>query len=103
MHLHIHLPKSPVNILGNAIENEMNELVDTIAVEELKNKENLYILDVRTIEEYNISHIEGAINIPLDELRENIEKLDKSKEIIVHCHKWVRSYLACRILKTKDL
>ena len=37
--------KSPVNILGNAIENEMNELVDTIAVEELKNKENLYILD----------------------------------------------------------
>ena len=93
--------KSPVNILGNAIENEMNELVDTIAVEELKNKENLYILDVRTIEEYNISHIEGAINIPLDELRENIEKLDKSKEIIVHCHSGLRSYLACRILKQK--
>lgn len=93
--------KSPVNILGNAIENEMNELVDTIAVEELKNKENLYILDVRTIKEYNISHIEGAINIPLDELRENIEKLDKSKEIIVHCHSGLRSYLACRILKQK--
>lgn len=93
--------KSPVNVLGNAIENEMNELVDTIAVEELKNKENLYILDVRTIEEYNISHIEGAINIPLDELRENIEKLDKSKEIIVHCHSGLRSYLACRILKQK--
>lgn len=93
--------KSPVNILGNAIENEMNELVDTIAVEELKNKENLYILDVRTTEEYNISHIEGAINIPLDELRENIEKLDKSKEIIVHCHSGLRSYLACRILKQK--
>ena len=93
--------KSPVNILGNAIENEMNDLVDTISVEELKNKENPYILDVRTVEEYNLSHIDGAINIPLDELRENLEKLDKSKEIIVHCHSGLRSYLACRILKQK--
>lgn len=93
--------KSPVNILGNAIENEMDDLVDTISVEELKNKENPYILDVRTVEEYNLSHIDGAINIPLDELRENLEKLDKSKEIIVHCHSGLRSYLACRILKQK--
>ena len=93
--------KSPVNILGNAIENEMNDLVDTISVEELKNKKNPYILDVRTVEEYNLSHIDGAINIPLDELRENLEKLEKSKEIIVHCHSGLRSYLACRILQQK--
>ena len=93
--------KSPVNILGNAIENEMNDLADTISVEELKNKENPYILDVRTVEEYNLSHIDGVINIPLDELRENLERLDKSKEIIVHCHSGLRSYLACRILKQK--
>ena len=93
--------KSPVNILGNAIENEINDLVDTISVEELKNEEKPYILDVRTIEEYNLSHIDGAINIPLDELRENLKKLDKSKEIVVHCHSGLRSYLACRILKQK--
>ena len=91
--------KSPVNILGNAIENEINDLVDTISVEELRNEEKPYILDVRTIEEYNLSHIDGAINIPLDELRENLKKLDKSKEIVVHCHSGLRSYLACRILK----
>lgn len=93
--------KSPVNILGNAIENEINGLVDTISVEELRNEEKPYILDVRTIEEYNLSHIDGAINIPLDELRENLKKLDKSKEIVVHCHSGLRSYLACRILKQK--
>ena len=91
--------KSPVNILGNAIENEINGLVDTISVEELRNEKKTYILDVRTIEEYNLSHIDGAINIPLDELRENLKKLDKSKEIVVHCHSGLRSYLACRILK----
>lgn len=91
--------KSPVNILGNAIENEINDLVDTISVEELRNEEKPYILDVRTIEEYNLSHIDGAINIPLDELRKDLENLDKSKEIVVHCHSGLRSYLACRILK----
>ena len=93
--------KSPVNILGNAIENEINGLVDTISIKELKNKEKPYILDVRTIEEYNLSHIDGAINIPLDELRKNLKKLDKSKKIVVHCHSGLRSYLACRILKQK--
>lgn len=93
--------KSPVNILGNAIENEINGLVDTISVEELRNEKKTYILDVRTIEEYNLSHIDRAINIPLDELRENLKKLDKSKEIVVHCHSGLRSYLACRILKQK--
>lgn len=93
--------KSPVNILGNAIENEINDLVDTISVEELRNEEKPYILDVRTIEEYNLSHIDGAINIPLDELRKDLENLDKSKEIVVHCHSGLRSYLACRILKQK--
>ena len=91
--------KSPVNILGNAIENEINGLVDTISVEELRNEKKTYILDVRTIEEYNLSHIDGAINIPLDELRKDLENLDKSKEIVVHCHSGLRSYLACRILK----
>ena len=93
--------KSPVNILGNAIQNEINGLVDTISVEELRNEKKTYILDVRTIEEYNLSHIDRAINIPLDELRENLKKLDKSKEIVVHCHSGSRSYLACRILKQK--
>ena len=124
--------KSPVNIIGNSIENEMDGLVDTISVTEfLRNFEqysNKYIiLDVRTETEYDLSHIEGAINIPLDELREHLKELAEkaqikannsnkannssemlesenevanvTKEIIVHCHSGLRSYIACRILK----
>ena len=99
--------KSPVNILGNSIENEILGLVETISVTDFinnfkvySNKEKYLILDVRTKKEYELSHIEGAINIPLDELRENIlNETEKNKEIIVHCHSGLRSYIACRILK----
>ena len=99
--------KSPVNIIGNSIENEMDGLVDTISVteflrnfEQYSNKDKYIILDVRTETEYDLSHIEGAINIPLDELREYLKELSIiTKEIIVHCHSGLRSYIACRILK----
>lgn len=99
--------KSPVNIIGNSIENEMDGLVDTISVteflrnfEQYSNKDKYIILDVRTETEYDLSHIEGAINNPLDELREYLKELSNvTKEIIVHCHSGLRSYIACRILK----
>ena len=95
--------KSPVNILGNSIENEMDGLVSNIYVENLKTKiengENPYILDVRTNDEYDRGHMKNVIHIPLDELRQNLDKLDKSKEIYVHCHTGLRSYIACMILK----
>lgn len=95
--------KSPVNILGNSIENEMDGLVSNIYVEDLKTKiengENPYILDVRTNDEYERGHMKNVIHIPLDELRQNLDKLDKSKEIYVHCHTGLRSYIVCMILK----
>lgn len=65
----------------------------------IKNKEKIIILDVRTVKEYESGHIEGSVLIPIDELRQNIERLDKNSEIIVHCRSSYRSYLAYRILK----
>ena len=95
--------KSPVNILGNAIENEIDGLVSNVYVEDIKDKlnseEKPYILDVRTNEEYERGHIKNVVHIPLDSLRENLGKIDKSKEIYVHCFTGLRSYIACMILK----
>lgn len=90
--------KSPINILGNAIENELDKLVENISVEDLLKKKNPYILDVRTVEEYNLGHMKNAINIPLDKLRENLGKISNEKEINVYCKTGLRSYIACRIL-----
>ena len=43
-------------------------------------------------------HAEGFINIPVDELRERLAELDKSKPVYVMCQSGLRSYLATRIL-----
>ena len=51
------------------------------------------IVDVRSKEEYETGHLEGAINIPYDEIDENIG-LDRDKTIMVYCKSGVRSYEA---------
>lgn len=91
--------KSPINLLGNAIQNELDKMVETITWEEVLKLEEAFILDVRTEEEYKYGHIENAMHIPVDELRENLNKLPTDKKIYVYCHTGLRSYIATRILK----
>jgi NADPH-dependent 2,4-dienoyl-CoA reductase/sulfur reductase-like enzyme/rhodanese-related sulfurtransferase len=90
--------KDPINLIGNAIENVLDGLVKTIYVEDLELNDDIILLDTRTNTEYERGYIEGAIHIPLDELRENLDKLDKSKKIIAYCQSGLRSYIASRIL-----
>ena len=56
------------------------------------------LLDTRTIGEYSRGHIEGFINIPVDELRERVGEPDKNKPIYVICQSGLRRYIATRIL-----
>ncbi|NIR65030.1 MAG: FAD-dependent oxidoreductase [candidate division Zixibacteria bacterium] len=60
------------------------------------------LLDVREPEEVEALPFkaENAIHIPLNDLVDNIEKLDKSKKIVILCHRGMRSYQASHILKT---
>ena len=94
--------KSPINLLGNAMQNELDKMVETITWEEVLKIEEAFILDVRTEEEYKYGHIENAMHIPVDELRENLNKLPTDKKIYVYCHTGLRSYIATRILKGND-
>ena len=66
----------------------------------LKNDKNVFLLDVRTKEEFAQGYIEGATLIPVQELSENISQLqdEKDKTIIVYCHSGNRSVQASRIL-----
>jgi len=57
------------------------------------------LLDVRTKGEFAGGHAKGAKNIPLDVLRANLSKLDKSKPIIAVCASGMRSGSAVSLLK----
>lgn len=63
-------------------------------------KNGAIIIDVRSKQEYENGHLKGAKNIPLDQLRANIPKLDKKKPIITCCASGMRSESAKTILKS---
>ncbi|MFO7637250.1 MAG: FAD-dependent oxidoreductase, partial [Clostridia bacterium] len=92
--------KDPVNMAGYSAENILKGVVDNILVRELETLEQgtYAVLDVRTPEEYQMGHIEGALNIQLDDLRDRLQEVPAEKLLIVHCAVRFRSYLACRIL-----
>ena len=69
--------------------------------EDLKNiiEKGALIIDVRTAEEYKESHIEGSLNIPLDEIGKAIEWLQKDVPTVLVCASGSRSDAAVKILK----
>ncbi len=93
--------KDPVNMAGFIIENVKNGIVKQFYYEDipsLQKRDDVTLLDTRTVYEYMRGHAEGFINIPVDELRERLTELDKSKPVYVMCQSGLRSYLATRIL-----
>ena len=93
--------KDPVNMAGYVIGNIRAGIVRQHTwqdVPALAADPNVLFLDVQTPPEYAAAHIDGAVNIPVDELRSRLGELDKSKTICVNCYSGLRSYIACRIL-----
>ncbi len=94
--------KDPVNMAGFVAENVINGIVKHFFVEDidsLTERDDVILLDTRTKEEYSRGHAAGfELNIPVDELRDNLNKLDKSKKIYIMCQSGLRSYVASRIL-----
>ena len=81
----------------------MINLTSDELVERLKKDKNSYLLDVRTNEEYEDSHIPDSklLNIRDPQLfMDGIQKLDKNKNYYVYCHSGVRSAQACKIMQS---
>ncbi len=95
--------KDPVNILGYIACNVADGVYDVVHWNEIDDivKNGGYLLDVRTPLEFDAGHIEGAVNIELDELRNRIDEITISKDIpiYVNCQVGLRAYIAIRILK----
>ncbi len=93
--------KDPVNMAGFMIENLAEGTVKQFHWDQadfLPRDGSVTLLDVRTPQEYGNGHMEGFYHIPVDELRERLKELDRTKPIYVVCQSGLRSYIACRIL-----
>lgn len=93
--------KDPVNMAGFMIENIETGKIKQFHFDEvdmLLENDNVTLLDVRTEFEYRLSHVEGFINIPVDDLRERIGEIEPEKPVYIMCQSGLRSYIACRIL-----
>ena len=93
--------KDPVNMAGFMIDNIANGVLKQwhlADADSLPRDGSVTLLDTRTVGEYSRGHIDGFANIPVDELRERLDELDKRKPVYVICQSGLRSYIACRIL-----
>ena len=92
--------KDPVNMVGYVAENIVQGLTSVFVTEDLVNRDQAttILVDVRSQLEYDNGFIEGAVNIPVDDLRGRLDELDKNKEIWVYCQVGLRGYTASRIL-----
>lgn len=83
--------------------NAWNKTLDTIqsiTAEEAKEKlKAIIVLDVRKPGEWQVSHIENAVFVPLADMPKNLSSLDKSKSYIIHCAGGYRSMIAASIMK----
>ncbi|EJO5346255.1 CoA-disulfide reductase [Clostridium botulinum] len=102
--------KDPVNMVGFVAENLLTKKVENVLSKDIDNrdKDKVILLDVRDDIEIENGKIEGAIHIPVNELRKRLNELPKDKEIWIYCQIGLRGYIASRILmangyKTKNL
>lgn len=89
--------KDPVNMAGMIAANVVRGDAAVAHWEEVDSA-GPYVLDVREVKEFEKGHVEQAVNVPLDELRERLGELPKDREIWAYCLVGQRSYFAARLL-----
>ena len=93
--------KDAVNMAGYMTENLSDGTVKQFHwhdVDSLPRDGSVILLDVRTPGEFRRGHFDGAVNIPVDELRARMDEIPRGKPLYVNCQSALRSYIACRIL-----
>lgn len=93
--------KDPVAIAGYVAQNILSGRMKPIYWRELRDSapDSRLLIDVRTPMEYAAGALPGAINIPLDSMRERIGEIPAGREIVLYCGVGLRGYLASNILR----
>lgn len=97
--------KDPVNMAGFVASNVLDGLDRQVHVEDWDAEwsSRAMLIDVRTPKEFAAGAIPGAVNIPIDELRERLGEIPRDRSIVVHCQVGMRGYMAGLILRDAGL
>lgn len=88
---------SNINELGMVLNS-----ADVIDIEEFKsyiNNDDVQIVDVRGLTEFNTGHVKNANHVFVGTIHENLDKIDKEKQVVIHCQAGDRSSIAYSILR----
>lgn len=89
--------KDPVNFAGMIAANSLRGDQPLADWKELT-PGTAVLLDVRDVDEFEEGHIDGAINLPLNELRARLNELPRDRELWLYCRVGQRGYYATRLL-----
>ena len=93
--------KDPVAIAGYVAGNILSGKMSPLYWRELRDADlgKVTLVDVRTTDEFDLGGIKGAVNLPLDELRNHLDEIPRDKPVWVYCGVGLRGYLASNILR----
>lgn len=92
--------KDPSNMAGFVADNILSGRLKVFYENEVKALDNdSLLLDVRTAREFEHGNIQGAVNIPVDEIRSRLQEIPRDRKIYIYCEAGLRGYLAHRILR----
>ena len=89
--------KDPVNFAGFVAEDILTGKSDVVYADAIP--ADAQIVDVREPDEHELGAVPGAVNLPLGQLRDRLNELDKSRMVVAYCQVGLRGYVAERILK----
>jgi rhodanese-related sulfurtransferase len=87
--------KDAVHFAAFVAQNQRRNVTQAISPEDLDGGQ---LIDVRTQQEHQAGTLKGAVNIPLDELRNRTAEIDPNEPIVAFCQVGLRGYIAQRML-----
>lgn len=88
---------------GSMISCSVTPRTENQKISRLVNDNKTFLVDVRTPEEYNAEKIEGAVNIPLDQIENRLSEFQGKKNIVVYCRSGIRAGKAKDLLQKNNV
>lgn len=88
---------------GGMISCSVTPKTENQKISRLVNDNKTFLVDVRTPEEYNAEKIEGAVNIPLDQIESRLSEFRGKKSIVVYCRSGIRAGKAKNLIQQNNI